>query len=215
MKHVSFKLGGFTLVEMLVVITIITILAGLTLSMVEFATTKGARDRAKVEVQALSVAIESYKVDNGEYPRDSLSTDTINAQSSPAPVLAVTNNTVPTLSGSASLILYSGLSGDTGLLGTTGTDAATGAKLKVYYPFKANMLFPKVPAGIARTATTKIQAIVDPFRNVYGYSTIGIATIETTGTQNGGYNPTFDLWSTADKAQTNATLPSSWITNWN
>jgi type II secretory pathway pseudopilin PulG len=51
-----------------VVVAVIAILAGLTLSMLGYVNKKGAESRAQSEVAALSVAIESYKLDFGSYP---------------------------------------------------------------------------------------------------------------------------------------------------
>ena len=197
---------GFTLIELLVVITIIMVLAGLTLSLFSYANVKAASDRARAEVSALSLALESYKIDNGDYPR-STDTDSLNAQSSPS--LAIQNGTVPA-SGAASLVLYKALSGDTTLDGVVDTDTNTNTKNTVYFEFKSSLLYPKAPAGTVRAANS-IKAVVDPFRNVYGYSTIGSKTNPVSGQ---GYNPTFDLWSTADKDQSGATPQATWIKNW-
>src|SRR5439155_21429470 len=61
---------AFTLIELIVAITIIIILTGLVLSTVGYAQKKGARARAETEIAAMSAACESYKADNGIYPRD-------------------------------------------------------------------------------------------------------------------------------------------------
>jgi len=60
---------AFTLIELLVVIAIIAILAALVLNTAGFIQKKAARSRAETEVAALSAALESYKADNGDYPR--------------------------------------------------------------------------------------------------------------------------------------------------
>jgi len=209
MQHVSPKSDGFTLVELLVVISIITILAGLTISTMSFAQNNAARNRARAEITGLSVAIESYKIDNGDYPRDA-NTDGLDASTLPGMTTSAPSPYVLL----SSVALYKALSGDTALLsGTTGVDSS-GQKLKVYFPFKPNMLYPKVPAGTARTTATAVQAIVDPFKNVYGYSTIGSAVASGSAATSGtsGYNPTFDLWSTGGATSTSGT--GVWLTNW-
>ena len=59
---------GFTLIEMMTVITIIVILAGITVAGMSYITDKQANAKAKVDIELLSTAIEKYKFDNGEYP---------------------------------------------------------------------------------------------------------------------------------------------------
>src|SRR6266513_6073428 len=74
--------GAVTIIELLVVIIIILILAGLVLSISSYVQNKGARARAESEIAAMSAALESYMADNGIYPRDTATTDVLNAQSS-------------------------------------------------------------------------------------------------------------------------------------
>ena len=70
-RHLSFFAGsGFTLIELIVIVTIIVILAGLVLSTVGYVQKKAARSRAETEIAALSAACENYKADNGIYPRN-------------------------------------------------------------------------------------------------------------------------------------------------
>ena len=68
-RHSSFrKASGFTIIELLIVITIIIILAALILGTVGYVQKKAARSRAEAEIAALSAACENYKADNGVYP---------------------------------------------------------------------------------------------------------------------------------------------------
>lgn len=79
-------LGAFTLIELLVVIAIIAILASLVLSAAGFVQKKGARSRAEAEIAAIGAALESYKVDNGDYPtNDSTATNNTNLVSALMP----------------------------------------------------------------------------------------------------------------------------------
>src|SRR6266576_2285837 len=174
--------GAVTIIELLVVIIIIFILAGRVLSISSYVQNKGKHARAETEIAAMSAALESYKADNGIYPRNS-DTDSLNAQTS--------GN--PTTYQAASLYLYNSLFGTTSGSRTPNTGA------KSYFVFKPNMLSPD-------DQTLNVQYIRDPFRNSYGYSTIQAAT----GT--GGYNPTFDLWST--NGLTSGTDSTQWIKNW-
>src|SRR5579864_6895527 len=60
--------AAFTIIELLVGIAIIIVLGSLDLSTVGYVQKKGARARAEAEIVAMSVALESYKADNGIYP---------------------------------------------------------------------------------------------------------------------------------------------------
>ena len=62
------KRRGFTLIEMMTVITIIVILAALTVAGMSFIRDRQANALAKVQIEQLSAAIEKYKLDNGDYP---------------------------------------------------------------------------------------------------------------------------------------------------
>src|SRR5437879_11843081 len=97
----AFRDSAVTIIELLVVIMIIMILAGLILSISSYVQNKGARARAETEIAAVSAALESYKADNGIYPAN-------NATNSLDPTTA----TNPSSYVSASNYLYIQLSGD-------------------------------------------------------------------------------------------------------
>jgi type II secretory pathway pseudopilin PulG len=194
--------AAFTLVELLVVITIIIILAGLILATVGYVQKKGATSRAAAEIAAMSAALESYKADNGIYPRSS-DTDALSAQmkGNPADYQA------------ASLYLYTQLS-------ATNADGTVIAGARVYFTFKPQMLntitTTTTDAFGNITTTTTVKFIRDPFGNSYGYSTAQAANPGG----NAGYNPTYDLWSTAGLT-TNPSgggggdaITPQWIKNW-
>jgi type II secretory pathway pseudopilin PulG len=195
---------AFSLVELLVVIAIIIVLAGLILSTMGYVRKKGTRSRAETEIAAMSAAIESYKADNGIYPRDTTNntTDNLAALTDPAYATKTPPDPVPTSYDStvtaysfASFYLYGQLSGN------TNGDRSTLSQ-KTYFSFKANMLSP--PGG-----TGTVTAIRDPFGNNYGYSTAQQADPSR------GFNPTFDLWSTGGTSSpTDAAYEKAWIKNW-
>jgi type II secretory pathway pseudopilin PulG len=176
--------AAFTLLELLIVISIIIILAGLTIATMSYVQDKGKRSRAEVEIAAISAALESYKADNGVYPRDT-TTDNLDARQHV--------NATQTIYKDASLYLFTQISG----LNSSQTPIA-GAK--VYFSFKPQML------GGTRDASGNVNPVTfirDPFGNSYGYSTAYQGSATT------GYNPTFDLWSTAGSTNAN-----QWIKNW-
>ena len=61
---------GFTLVELLVVISIITVLAALLVPAVYFAIQKAKEGRIALELANIEKALEGYKLQYGEYPPD-------------------------------------------------------------------------------------------------------------------------------------------------
>jgi prepilin-type N-terminal cleavage/methylation domain-containing protein len=181
---------GFTIIELLVVLTIILILAGLILATSGYVQNKGKRSRAETEIAALSAALENYKADNGTYPIDAANgtTNTLDARTMVNPTAAQYM--------AASIFLYKELSGD-----PIGNRAPTE---KSYFPFKPTMLLPKDQAAA-------VTAVADPFGYSYGYSTANQAYSSK------GYNPTFDLWSTAGTGTGPTPEPSPlerWIKNW-
>ena len=68
MERLPPAIRAFTLLELLVVIAIIAILAGLLLNTAGYIQKKGAMSRAEAEISAMTVALENYKADNGDYP---------------------------------------------------------------------------------------------------------------------------------------------------
>src|SRR5207247_3390378 len=79
----SFRVSSaFTLIELIVVTTVIIILTGLVLSTVGYVQKKGARARAETEIAAMSAASERYKADNGIYPTDASTTEQLNSTTS-------------------------------------------------------------------------------------------------------------------------------------
>jgi type II secretory pathway pseudopilin PulG len=202
--HKHRYIAAFTVLELLVVITIIIVLAGLILATVGYVQKKGARSRAEAEIAAMSAACESYKADNGIYPRGPATTTTIGSTTIPANVTdtldpRASSTPTPTYS-QASLYLYTQLSGD-----STGSRSASG---KSYMQFNPKMLLPTGGTGTV-TATS------DPFGNSYGYSTAQAANPGGSA----GYNPTFDLWSTAGYTPAASPTPTptpqdQWVKNW-
>jgi type II secretory pathway pseudopilin PulG len=174
-----FRQAAFSVVELLIVMAMILVLAGLILATSGYVQKKGARSRAEAEIAAMSAALENYKADNGIYPRDAR-TDALKSRA-PDPIAYAP----------ASLYLYDQLAG-----ATDGSRTPIG---KSYFSFKPNQLNPS-------DQNQAVTFIRDPFGNSYGYSTAyQLRSAE-------GYNPNFDLWSTANAEP--ATDQSQWIKNW-
>jgi prepilin-type N-terminal cleavage/methylation domain-containing protein len=169
----EFRRCAFTIVELLIVIAVILVLAGLILTTSGYVQMKGKRSRAEAEIAAISVALENYKADNGIYPSNG---DTTNLNPT---------TTTPSSYVLASSYLYSQITGDEDADPTT--PAPAGAKNYFGSALKPNILGP-IPPGPG-------TYLRDPFQNSYGYSTAK-AQLPAGAI---GNNPTFDLWSTANE----------------
>ena len=66
-KHLS-KRSGFTLIEIILVVVIIGILAGIAIPRMGGKTEKAKISQAKSNITALGMAIQEYEMMNGEYP---------------------------------------------------------------------------------------------------------------------------------------------------
>src|SRR5262245_37978426 len=181
------RFNGFTVIELVLVIGIMIVLAGLVLNTIGYVRKKGARARAETEMAAMSAALENYRADNAAYPTN---TDTNGLDPTTG---AISNYKAP------SRYMYGELSGDRDFNGTPDTGARS------YMTFKPALLL-RDDMSNPPSSTNRVTAICDPFANSYGYS-----TMKASGGVN-GYNPTFDLWSVADGAA--GTDQTKWITNW-
>jgi general secretion pathway protein G len=66
-KHLS-KRSGFTLIEIILVVVIIGILAGIAIPRMGGKTEKAQLAQAKSNIVALSMAVSEYEMNNGAYP---------------------------------------------------------------------------------------------------------------------------------------------------
>ncbi len=200
MRPPSRASAAFTIIELLIVMAIIIVLAGLIIGTSGYVQKKGARSRAEAEIAALSAALESYKADNGIYP------------TSPATESLDPTNTDSNAYKAASFFLYGELSGDRNGDGTADAPGSGGAPSKSYMPFKPAMMNRNSMSANAGPGNP-VHSIRDPFGHPYGYSTSKAANPAS----NVGYNPTFDLWSTSgDKEMGEAPelYRQRWIKNW-
>jgi prepilin-type N-terminal cleavage/methylation domain-containing protein len=163
-------LAAFTLIELMAVITIIVILAGLVVAGMGFVSERQAKEKARVQLALLSKAIEEYKLDMGAYP--------------PTPNKS---GTFTTANGTdTSSILFDYLYWDSDRNNKGGTADLT---QKIYLP----ELDPATSKqGWTSGTASKTTKITDPWGNQYCYRT----ATDSKGAANAAtQNPDFDLWS--------------------
>ena len=205
---------AFTLIEMLVVMAVIAVLAGILLNLNGLVQSKAARTRADGEIKALSTGCDAYKADNGAYPQNG-DTDTLDPRVSGDP------NSKPYKD--ASQFLYKQLSGDVNVNDRNepnGTPPESKSYLSDFFTPQRLGVDSAKPVG----TPGRVNYIKDPYGNPYGYSTAGGKTeqdfrADTTKPRvtGKGYYPTCDIWSTAGKTATpsaDPTIVNVWVKNW-
>jgi general secretion pathway protein G len=68
MRYGSMNQRGFTLIELMVVIVILGILAGLIIPRIMGRPEEARRMKARVQIESIETALKLYKLDNGSYP---------------------------------------------------------------------------------------------------------------------------------------------------
>ena len=68
MRYGSVNQRGFTLIELMVVIVILGILAGLIIPRIMGRPEEARRMKARVQMESIETALKLYKLDNGSYP---------------------------------------------------------------------------------------------------------------------------------------------------
>ena len=160
--------NAFTLVELLAVITIIGILAGLTLGAAGAVRRHGATSTAKAEVAALQAACGRYFADNNLYP-------TPNNSSMPDPSSISDVNPSPT-----SKYATAGKALFNSLFGTN----------QYNLPPSTKRYFEPKPAMVSSTANAN-PYFIDPWGYAYGYNSDGTNAPliwSTAGQTTGGAN---------------------------
>jgi general secretion pathway protein G len=79
------RTAGFTLLEMLVVLVVLGLLAGLIGPQLFGRVSEAKATTAKTQIELIGVALDSYRLDNGAYPVSSQGLDALNARPGRAP----------------------------------------------------------------------------------------------------------------------------------
>ncbi len=179
--------AAFTLIELMAVITIIVILAGLVVGGMGYVSERQAKEKARVQIALLSKALEEYKLDTGAYPATTNRSGPFNAASGGT---------------GTSAILFKALywDSDNDGAGPPGdTDQRT--YIPELDPVTSKQGWTTTPAG----AATKIS---DPWGNQYCYRS-EFGAVPATGsapTNAATENPGFDLWSMGKNGSTDASI---------
>ncbi len=225
---------AFTLVELLTVLAIIVILTSLVVSVGGYVQKKSALSRATGEISMLISACESYKSDNGNFPRD-----TTNAKVTDA--ISPKVDFIPTDAkyAASSLFLYKELSGDKTGNGSAPDGIPDDGQPRYLKDVETRIL--KATKNPTTKAIISVQYMQDPFGFAYAYSTSAANDEQTyqtkilqnpalrntlkrpTGTALHGFNAgSYDLWSTGGSVPKSAVSSatamdlewSKWVKNW-
>lgn len=190
--------AAFTLIELMAVITIIVILAGLVIGGMGFVTERRAKSQATVQISLLSKALEEYKLDMGTYP------PTGNSDGAGQSVDSLYDP-----------LFYEGYDYGkqatppatwTKKIGTTDFPKATKIYLTDLDPTRSKQGWmsssfsgnatPPAPSKTGTSPTT----VIDPWGKEYSYRT---ATAADGKANDKTLNPDFDLWSWGKDGKTN------------
>ncbi len=177
--------AAFTLIELMAVITIIVILAGLVVGGLGYVNEKQAREKAKVQIALLSKAIEEYKIDMGAYP---------------GTTTAFGGTAATAASGDASQVLYQALFKEGFDYTNPNTPPANwGTKATKIYLTELDPRNSKQGWVNPSTATVPPAnlKIIDPWGANYRYRT-----------GNNSQNPDFDLWSMGKDGKSRPDTPN-------
>lgn len=218
---------AFTLVEMLIVITIISLLAALTLGGYTYAMRSSKRRVTTGTFEAIKAALERYNTEFGEYPQPAGSNQ----------MVAFPPGVTPYDTSGASC-LYQALTGDgyDQIKGVTssgssaaggGTGGSSDGKVEGDAEIN-NKKFTDIPQTIfTRKGATYI--LIDGFGHPFQYIKATVPAVANGGNNNNANNPTtinntYDLWSySEDEVNTtkqsistlaDPTLSAKWIKNW-
>ncbi|OYW73152.1 MAG: hypothetical protein B7Z37_22630 [Verrucomicrobia bacterium 12-59-8] len=212
---------AFTLVEMLIVVTIISMLAALTLGGYTYAMRSSKRRLTTGTFEAIKLALERYNSEFGEFPQPAGSNQMVQFPPGTA-----------TYDTSGAACLYQALSGDgydqiKGVTGGTGAGAGgsggtSDGKVEGTAEIKNKMLV-EIPQTIfTRRGSTYI--LIDGFGHPFQYRKAAIPTVAGTTPTPTTINSTYDLWSYSEDENNTTkqsldtvkdpTVATKWIKNW-
>lgn len=221
LAHFGYNLRrGFTLVEMLIVITIIALLAGLTMGGYTYAMRSSKRRLTAGTFEATKSALENYNTEFGEYPEPANS----------GQIVEILPGKSYDTSGAA--CLYQALSGDgydqiKGVTGSAEAETPGSSDGKTEGAEIQNITLKEMPQSmfIRRDSTFML---VDGFGRPFQYVKASPVTTTPGGAGDAAnvetVNSTYDLWSyaedevniqsTSSEALEDPSIALKWIKNW-
>ncbi|MGK0188356.1 MAG: prepilin-type N-terminal cleavage/methylation domain-containing protein [Verrucomicrobiales bacterium] len=203
---------GFTLIELMVVVTIIVLLAGMTVAITTAVQNKAKRAKTSALIKAIDNSLERYRNDNGDYPRPAQEDELgeVNGMS-----VAV----------GPAKALYQALSGDGDDAiegGSEASDGETEDDEKFYWEDIVNPLSSggegeedqKIRKGIPVEFSSGGYLLVDPWAHPWQYELFD--SEQSDEYQQNTKNMTYDLFSYGEdnSGGTDPEAEGKWITNW-
>lgn len=179
--------AGFTLIELVVVVTIIALLFALTIGGFTYAQRSAARSKTTTTLKAIQSALERYNTEFGEYPEPSNPGDTVSM-----------GNKIYEASGAT--MLYQALSGDgynnIKIATTPSGDADPSSNGSLDEAESKSVMLTDMPKEIWVFQENKYY-MIDGFGRPFQYTKA--VPIDPNGTGGAStaltINPTYDLWS--------------------
>lgn len=201
--------AGFTLMELLVVISLIAVLAGLVLASAGGIMKKIKRDQIRQFMAEIEGGLEDYKVDNAIYPLNPPRDAGSGGGGGGGDDLAVNGSTV----------LYKNLSGDFDLDGKVDEEETVYVERLDFWSNSNQGGSRKEPETRRSVPFGDGYAVVDPLGSPMRYLAAPFGTSEEHRKERDKIkqkNPTYDLWSIAgaDPNSPDFSDESTWITNW-
>lgn len=207
--------GGFSLIELLVVILIIAILMGLTIIGTQYAMAKSFESKSRIQIKALETGLENFYKDRMEYPNPSPLTAKGTAGASKELYVALTGD------GITAADITALTDGNPATLPTWG--GTPDGKRETTDELKWSVYLEELMPASASTSTKALQGwinlaaigtapIIDAFGNEIQY----VCQVPALATQK---NTSYDLWSfgtdsSVDPGTTDQTKTNKWIKNW-
>ena len=156
----SKRLHGFTMIELLMVIAVILILAGITFGVSRGVQNAQARAKVKAELATISQALETYKSKNGDYPWISVSNYSVAIDNN---VKSASHGLLKTLVGWQSVDgTQVGQTNSSGIRYDKAKSALDVSKLSLSREWP-------VPSSDDETAPSNSTYLTDPWGNAYVY----------------------------------------------